>query len=183
MSRKISEDFKLHRYGVDVRLANESDSEFILSLRTNEKLSRFIHATSADIEKQRQWMRDYKKREERGEDYYFIYYRDGEPFGLNRIYDIKEHSATGGSWLCKPGTDVEYSIATVLIERDIIFDILNLETDCFDVRLQNKKVQKLHLMLGAEKIGETELDVLFSLSREAYRQNKGKLMTLLGIEE
>jgi hypothetical protein len=68
-SIKLPSDFSLERYGVSVRLANEDDSEFILSLRTNEKLSRFIHSTDNDLEKQREWMRNYKIREANGEDY------------------------------------------------------------------------------------------------------------------
>lgn len=180
---KLSEDFTLHRYGIDVRLANEDDSEFILSLRTDERLSRFIHSTDADVEKQRQWMRNYKEREIKGEDYYFIYSRKGKLFGVNRIYDVKSDSATGGSWVCKQGTEVEFSMASLLIMRDIMFEELNLEADNFDVRKGNKKVQRVHLMLGAKQVGETDLDNLYTLSREDYQKNKTSFMQLLNIEE
>ena len=73
MSKKLDSDFKFSRYGIDARLVQVDDAEFILGLRTNEKLSRYIHATSNDIEQQKSWMRSYKERESKGEDYYFIY--------------------------------------------------------------------------------------------------------------
>ena len=56
-------DFPMKRYGISVRLVEEDDAEFILKLRTNRKLSRYLHKTDADIEKQIQWIRNYKKRE------------------------------------------------------------------------------------------------------------------------
>lgn len=181
--KKLPENFVLHRYGLEVRLVNEDDSDFILSLRTNEKLSRFIHSTDTDVRKQYQWMKDYKEREDKGEDYYFLYSVVGIPFGVNRIYDIGEDSGTGGSWLCKHGTEVEHSIATILVMRDIMFGQLQLQYDKFDVRKGNKKVQKLHLMMGAQKIGETELDYLYTLSKEDYNVERKNIIQLLNIEE
>jgi hypothetical protein len=178
---KLSPDFTLERYGVQVRLANEGDAEFILSLRTNEKLSRFLHSTDNDVEKQRQWMRNYKLREAMGEDYYFIYYYQGQPFALNRIYDIKTDRATGGSWISKPGTDLEQSIASVMIERDILFDVLGLDFDAFDVRKGNKKVQKLHAMFGAVKVGESDLDYYYELPKEVYHVHRDEIIKMLNL--
>ena len=151
---KLTSDFQLIRYGVSVRLADEEDSAFILSLRTNEHLARFLHQTSPDLEEQRKWMAAYKLREQKGEDYYFIYSKEGIPFGVNRIYDIHDNIGTGGSWICQPGTDVEDSMASLLIMRDIMFENLHLAYDKFDVRKLNKKVQKVHLLLGAEREGD-----------------------------
>lgn len=181
MSRKLPEDFALHRYGIDVRLANESDSEFILSLRTNEKLSRFLHKTSNDLEKQRQWMKNYKEREERGEDYYFLYSKEGMPFGVNRIYDIKESTATGGSWICISGLMPDISVSTCIIGREILFDILQLEEERFDVRKGNKQVLKMHKMFGATIVGESDIDYFFSLKKKDFKINSAKLINLLGI--
>lgn len=179
---KLDNTFRLNRYGIAVRLADEKDSEFLLSLRTDEKLSRFLHATDNDLEKQRQWMCAYKKREMEGTDYYFIYSIANSPFGANRIYDIKDNVGTGGSWICKPQMDPEYSVATLLIMRDIMFEILGLEYDKFDVRKGNTHVRKLHLMMGAKKIGETELDDLFILSKEDYVENKKNIIEMLNLE-
>lgn len=181
MSKKLDSDFKFSRYGIDARLVQVDDAEFILGLRTNEKLSRHIHATSNDIEQQKSWMRSYKEREAKGEDYYFIYSFNGCDFAVNRIYDINTARGTGGSWLCQQGTEVEHSMATLLIMRDILFEVLDLDYDVFDVRKNNKIVQKTHLLLGAKKIGETELDYLYSLSKEDYQNKKQNIIQLLNL--
>ena len=66
----------MNKYGIDVRFVEESDAEFILSLRTDPKLSRYLHATDNDVEKQRQWIRKYKEREAHGKEYYFMYIKN-----------------------------------------------------------------------------------------------------------
>ena len=166
----LSENFELERYGVKVRLATEQDAFFILSLRTDERLSRFLHKTDNDLVKQLEWMKAYKEREHKGEDYYFIYTNDDD-------------CGTGGSWLCKPDTDVEASIATLLIMRDIMFDCIGLQNDLFDVRKGNSHVQKIHKMMGAKMIGETDLDYLFKLSKSDYQVSKEKILQLLNLKE
>lgn len=183
MVNKLPEDFTLHRYEIDVRLVNEDDAEFILSLRTNPQLTRFLHPTDNDLEKQKEWIRKYKKRESEGTDYYFIYSYKGGEFGLNRIYDIHEKSCTGGSWLCTPGTNTEHVVATALISRDIMFEILKLKEDNFDVRKGNHKVLKFHKMMGSVKTSETELDILFQSTPETYFPKRNKIIKLLNLEK
>ena len=66
---KLPSDFETDRYGLHVRLVREEDAEFIVKLRTDPKLGRYIHATDNNVEKQRKWIRDYKKRENDGIQY------------------------------------------------------------------------------------------------------------------
>ncbi len=179
--KTLSECFEHVAYGVHVRLVVEEDAPFILKLRTDEKLSRFLHSTDADIEKQVAWIRSYKERERQGLDYYFIYSVNGVPFGVNRIYDITEKQGTAGSWICRPGTDVEHSVASLLILRDILFETLELEFDVFDVRKGNKHVQRMHKMMGARQVGETELDYLYRLSKADYLLARKNVIELLNL--
>lgn len=179
---RLNPDFCLKKYGIYVRLVNEEDANFIVKLRTDPKLGRFIHSTDDDVEKQKQWIRDYKIRESRGLDYYFIYYYNDKPFGLNRICNILNLSATGASGICEKNLSMELPILSILINREIFFEILDIKEDLFDVRLKNLKVQKLHKMFGAKEIDRNELDVFFSLSKEDYLKNKNKIMKYLNIE-
>lgn len=180
--KKLPSDFELDKYGLHVRLVTEEDAAFILSLRNNPKLSRFIHETDNDVEKQKEWIRKYKIREMEGLDYYFIYFLDSVPIGVNRIYDIQESWATGGNWLCIPGLEPQQSIATSIINRDVIFEVLGLLEDRFDVRKGNKHVIKMHKMFGAEITGESEFDYYFTLKAEIYNQKKYEIMDLLEIK-
>ena len=87
MVNKLPLGFKMNKYGIDVRFVEESDAEFILSLRTDPKLSRYLHATDNDVEKQRQWIRKYKEREAHGKEYYFMYIKNENKLGVSRIYN------------------------------------------------------------------------------------------------
>ena len=90
---KLPEKFELDRYGLHVRLVREGDAEFIVRLRTDELLGRYIHATANDVEKQREWIKEYQKREASGKEYYFIFETSaGNPLGVYRLYEITEES-------------------------------------------------------------------------------------------
>lgn len=117
----LSPDFQIARYGLYVRLVKEEDAEFILSLRANPRLSRYIHQTENDVVKQRNYIREYKKREEKGNDYYFIFFLDSKPVGVARLYNIEEMTFTFGSWLFAEGLPYWVSIAGAIIAREIAF--------------------------------------------------------------
>lgn len=177
--KTLPSNFELDRYGLHVRLVREEDAEFILRLRTDEKLARYLHATDDNVEKQVEWIKQYKIREAAGEDYYFIYDKDGQNIGVNRIYDINydQEQVTAGSWICK--AEGMISIYTIIILRDIMFDIMGAKCDCFDVRKGNKKVQRLHEMCGAQKVSEDEQNYYYCLTSEDYEQNKEQILKLL----
>jgi RimJ/RimL family protein N-acetyltransferase len=180
---KLSSDFELDRYGLHVRLVREEDAEFIVRLRTNERNARFIHATDGNVEKQVEWIKQYKVREANGEDYYFIFYSQEHPVGLIRIYDIdyEAKKATAGSWVCEPDLPMQIPISILIICREILFDVLGMEKDCFDVRKGNKHVQRVHKMMGAEIVAEDELNYYFELPKEVFEEKKHEIINLLNI--
>ena len=162
--KKLPSDFTYHKYGIDVRLANVDDSEFILSLRTNPDLNAYIHVTDANIEKQRIWMKEYKDREKAGLDYYFVFSMAGIPFGLERVYNIDQDtdSYTGGSWICVPGVTPDQILRQALASLDIVNNYLCLNENHYDVRKGNKKVLHYHRhFIKAREEGETSEDILF----------------------
>lgn len=180
----LPSDFKYEKYGIAVRLVTEGDAEYILSLRTNAKLSKYIHTTDADINKQIQWIHNYKIREKEGVDYYFMYVHNGVNIGVSRIYDIDDSKSRGtsGSWICSEDAPMEYKVATLIIGREILFEVLNLKFDFFDVRKGNVKVQRLHKMFGAEVIDEDDLIYYFRLTKELFEKKKDSVLDLLNIQ-
>ena len=155
--KTLPSNFELERYGLYCRLVIEDDAEFIIKLRTDTKLTRFIHDTNPDIENQRLWIRKYKEREIKGEEYYFIYYVNGEPCGLNRLYDIKENGTfNGGSWVFKDSSYELASVAALCIHLEIAFDNLGLIENVMPdaVHENNKSVLKINKMFGASVYGE-----------------------------
>ena len=182
MIHPLPTDFSMERYGLKVRLATENDADFIMSLRTNTELSKFIHKTDNDIQKHLEWFRRYKQRESEARDYYFIYFKDDKPVGLNRIYNVYEYYGTIGSWLCLPTNEVEVSMATHMFLHDIIFEVLGLELTLFDVRKGNKHVWKLHKMTGAQKVGESDIDLYFVTSKTDYLSRRESLLEILNLK-
>lgn len=85
---------------VRLRLVEESDAEFILSLRLDERYNRFLSEVDPKLEAQRSWIRAYKTEEQEGREFYFIIERnDGVPCGTVRVYDFKDDSFCWGSWI------------------------------------------------------------------------------------
>jgi hypothetical protein len=178
----LDKNFEIEKYGLNVRFVNENDSEYIIGLRTDPKLGKYLNPTHNDIENQKKWIREYKKREELGEDYYFIYSHNGENVGVNRIYKIKDKTASSGSWICSPDLPFELPFLTLVILREIFFELLKLEVDFMDTRKENKKVIRMHLMLGSHITDESEVDVFHCLTNEDFKKNKLKFLDYIGIK-
>jgi hypothetical protein len=179
MKQLLDKNFTLERYGLYVRFVEESDAEFIVKLRTDPQLSQFLHITNNSVEKQKEWITEYKNREIAGIDYYFYYSHNGMPIGVNRVYDIRTNRGTCGSWICQKGLSAELPIITLVVLREIMFEQLDLEYDYFDVRKQNKKVIKTHLLFGAEQIDEDDLNYYYVLSREKFFNTKNTILQML----
>lgn len=182
MMQRLSPDFSMSKYGLNVRLVSEADSEFILSLRTDKNLAKFIHQTENNLQKQLEWFKNYRVREAEGRDYYFIYFKDNKPVGLNRIYNVFEYYGTIGSWLCSPNNEIEVSLATHFLLHDIIFEEIGLDFTVFDVRKGNKHVWKLHKQTGAQQIGESEIDYYFVTTKTEYLKRRDNLLEILNLK-
>lgn len=180
---KLPADFSLRKYGLFVRLVSIDDSEFILSLRTSKR-GQILNPTDDDLEQQIHWMKEYKHREEKGLDYYFIHYYNDEPIGVNRIYNInhEENSCTTGSWVIKEGVEFDISMRTMLILREIVFETLGLDISYGDTRKTNKHMQRLYKMLDIEQIGETEEEYLYKSVRSKYEMGNEKIKKLIGLK-
>jgi hypothetical protein len=180
---KLDRNFTLNRYRLQVRLVNDEDAEFIVKLRSDSKLAKYLSVTQNDVEIQKQWIREYKIREEQGLDYYFIYFYEGKRIGLNRIYNINGKTATSGSWICAPDLLIELPISTLIIMREIFFEILLLDIDYMDTRKNNKKVIKMHNLQGAHKIFENEIDVFHYITTNDFKTSKPKFLQYFNLTE
>lgn len=187
MRRFLPANYHGARYGLTYRLVNEGDAEFIYKLRSNPLLSKFIHDVYGGVEQQVEWIRKYKEREVKGEEYYFIFFKEGKPVGLNRLYSFHDTTYTGGSWVMEPNSPMEDVLAVPLIIREIAFDELGMSfEDNYDAtHVDNKKVIKFNKMFGC-KIYKHFMDVkgeyvAMSLTKEDFEANKPKLLKMLNL--
>jgi len=151
-----------------LRTAEEADAEFILKLRLNPKLNKFLNETDPSVEKQKAWI-SAKQRDPN--DYHMIIQGlDGAALGVIAVYDIdyKEKTFEWGRWIIAENAPYYAAIESALLVYHLAFDILNLELALFGVQLQNAKVISFHKQCGAKITKEDEKGAYFSFSKKDF---------------
>lgn len=174
MLKILPSNYSINRYGLNVRFVNESDAEFIVNLRTDEQLGRFINSTSPNIQDQIKWTRLYKEREKNGLDYYFIFEdsSNGEKLGVDRIYDITSVSFTTGSWLFKRDSPLGAAIIADIITREIAYELFPTHKHLFDIKKSNVTVNRYAQSFHSEIIYESEDTNYYANTRENFEKYK-----------
>lgn len=157
--KRLDDNFSLEKYGLKVRLVNENDADFIISLRSNANRTKYMITLNDEIESQKKWIQEYKKREKNGLDYYFIYSNaQGKPIGLNRLshidYDAKSGKAS--SWIAIEGLKYE-PLKMLLLGNEIVFNLIGIETTWGEVHKMNKGAIKIFELFGY-KFNHTETE-------------------------
>ena len=180
MNNILPPDFLMERYGLYVRFVNADDAEFIVRLRTDEKLGRFIHATDDDTDKQKEWIRAYKARESKGTDYYFMFEKPvGVRLGVCRIYDIHDHDFTIGSWVFSPDAPMGAAILGDIITREIAFELFPDSTLLFDVKRENLNVNRYQAFYKPELISEDDDTYYYRCFRSNFEKYKQRFLRML----
>tara|TARA_Y100000815_G_C13302693_1_gene485204 strand:+ start:936 stop:1457 length:522 start_codon:yes stop_codon:yes gene_type:complete len=161
---------------VRIRYVEESDAEFILKLRLDERYNQFLSSVNPDVKTQRDWIRRYKVDEADNKQFYFIIERhDGVPCGTVRVYDLQDDSFCWGSWILNEDKTRYSAIESAFLVYEFGFDVLGFTQSHFDVRKGNEKVISFHEKMGALKTHESDVDYFFKISKEAVLSAKEKL--------
>ena len=150
----MNHSFFLRNSERTLRPVTIEDAEFIVWLRNQPHVKGCVNDTSIDVEKQRQWIRDYLQRD--NEYYWIIETPDGEPFGTTSLYhyDAEKNQIESGRWVELKGEKYTYNLFTSTIQiNDFAFGTLNVDSIVFDVVATNKRVIRWHKMYGAEVTG------------------------------
>lgn len=168
--KKLPENFSLEKYGLKVRLINENDADFILSLRANPNRTKHMITLDCNLERQRKWIQEYKEREKEGLDYYFIYTNaKGIPIGVNRASSIDHSTKTSksSSWITVEGLKSE-PLKMLIIGNEIIFNLIGVESSWGEVQKNNDRAIKIFKLFGYKfDTSDTEF-CDFSLSKEDF---------------
>lgn len=183
---KNTHDFKpIEGKYVNLREAEIEDSEFILSLRTDPKKSRFINKTDSDLQKQIEYMKRYKTFSD--EWYFIIENKKNESIGTQRIYPYpkiadcwinSENPSNGiygpGSWLLKDGISPMESIESDYLVKKFFFKTLCLPIHPMMIHESNKTVLSFHQRWGAKIFGYDVASKhhLLNLTKEDFERNK-----------
>jgi len=170
-------------YTIHFKLAEVSDSAFILSLRTDERYNKYLSPVDADLKKQEEWLKSYKIKERKGQEYYFIIERnlDSLPIGTVRLYDFigNKVSFCWGSWILNENKTRYAALETSLLIYDYAFDVLKFKRCHMDIRKENIDVINYHKKFGVEIVGETELDLIGYYYPEEYHKVRGDIVKKL----
>ena len=171
----------VNSHGCYFRLVELEDAEFILSLRNHEKLSRYINPTSAEIEEQFKWLKEYKVREKKGEDFYILCLKADQKtkLGVVRIYNINSDDFEIGSWVFRPGAGPNVAILGDLFTFSLAYEKLHLKTCNISVRKKNKPVLWYTKSFNPTLIREDELNYFFKLYYDNYKVRRDELMKIL----
>lgn len=131
-----------------LRPVTVEDAPFIVALRTDSVLNRFVHEISPRIEDQVAWMERYFNR---ADDYYFIVEdaRSSEPQGTIGLYnlDLEENWGEWGRWILKRGSIAALESAWLI--HEFAFSRLSLAELCSRTLADNHPVVSFHESFGA----------------------------------
>ncbi|MDR8015711.1 GNAT family N-acetyltransferase [Ectopseudomonas guguanensis] len=166
----------LESKSIRLRFVEDSDAEFILSLRLDDRYNKFLSSVSPDVEAQKKWIRKYKDDEKNGIQYYFIIERlDGMPCGTVRVYDIRNDSFCWGSWILNEKKTRYAALESAFLIYEFGFKQLGFKKSHFDVMKGNKGVIKFHTRIGAVKTSEDEINDYFEITEESVEKAKENL--------
>jgi RimJ/RimL family protein N-acetyltransferase len=128
------------------------DAAFILELRCDPLLNRFIGDTANDVQLQKDWLKGYLQR---GDDYYFCMEleKTGQRVGAVAIYNIQEDKSTAewGRWIIAAG--VLAAPASAYLIYTVAFEDLKLPQVYCRTVADNTRVVSFHDSMGAERYG------------------------------
>ena len=168
----LPSNFELDRYGLHVRFVREYDAEFIVKLRTDPQKGRYLHATKADVSAQESWIKEYRKRETEGKEFYFIFSKEGENVGVVRLYNIEDSKFTSGSWLASSNA-IGAGVLCDIISREIAFKLYPDSLNFFCISKENTNVMRYALSYHPIQYDEDEKNLYFYTDRlhfEKYKQ-------------
>ena len=166
-----------------IRLVEIEDTSFIIKLRSNPKLNKHLNKTSPSVENQINWIKEYKKREDKKEEFYFIVLENGIKRGLYRLYNVNKYSFTIGSWLFDNCIYKQLPIISDLLISEYGFKILGLPIMLFDIRKQNRKVINYHSLKEPLCYNENDENLYYLIKSEDWTNSKKNIMSFFGIEQ
>ena len=162
------------------RLVTIDDSDFIFNLRLSK--GKFINNEGYTKVLNKAWISEYLKKEEKGEEYYFIIEGNNKDIGVVRIYQLNFEQKTfaWGSWILIDDCSPFSAITSAIMVYAFAFEFLDMEKSLFEVRNNNLKVKSFHTKTGAKLIKKDELDSYFCFDKNDYKILKTKYKKYTG---
>lgn len=165
---------------INMRIAQLDDAEFLVKLRNHPERSRFLHEVPDDVNLQKSWLRNYKIREEAGEDYYFIIEgKDKTPYGAIRLHDMVGNKFTWGSWILLPNAPKKAAIDTLVNLYEYAFK-KGFKESHFFVRKDNLHAIAFYDRFGALRDSKDNKHLYYILNIDHYKSIRNRYLEFLG---
>jgi RimJ/RimL family protein N-acetyltransferase len=164
---------------IRLRTATEDDAQFILDLRLNPKLNKYLTKTDPSVEKQKEWLRAKLYQEN---DYHMIIESlKGEPLGVVAVYNINPLGKTfeWGRWIVKPEAPKFTGLESALLCYELAFDHLGLQKAIFGVMHENERVISFHRRFGATIVREDPDGPWFEFTKEDFEKVREKYLRFI----
>ena len=161
----VRHEITLRGAAFGLRPVERGDAEFIVSVRSDPRLGRFINPISPHVSDQERWLDRYYAIPD---DYYFIVERcaTGRPEGTVGLYHVDREQRRGewGRWVLCPGS-LAAAESALLIYR-VAFDVLRLEVVYCRTITANQRVVSFHTSCGL--ITHTHLTKFLTVGAVVY---------------
>lgn len=158
------------------RDAELKDADFILSLRADDRKSKYLNPVQIDISSQLNYLKNYASARDQA---YFIIEHSAKPVGTVRLYDARDSSFCWGSWILSDDAPKHAAIESTLMVYAYAIDVLGFRSAHFDVRKGNDRVLSYHERFGAHRVGETSEDYLFEIDNKAVHTARKRYIKFL----
>ncbi|MEE0139924.1 GNAT family N-acetyltransferase [Fusobacterium ulcerans] len=154
---------------INLITVQKKDSEFILKLRNDKKLNKYISYVSNSIEVQEKWIEGYLGREEKTLEYYFLVQnKDDTLCGTVRIYNIDYEKKKGewGSFILNENRPKGAYKEVVELSLNFALKKLGLTTLNLEFNKENEKAIYIYEKCGFKKIGQDKFNHFYSINRK-----------------
>jgi RimJ/RimL family protein N-acetyltransferase len=151
---------------INLRLIQIEDAEFILSLRMNLQLSKYLSRVEDNIALQREWIKNSLKKS--NERYFIIENKEKEKSGTVRIYNVENGEFSWGSWIVKPEHRKYSTFESAYLSYKYAFTDLGLNLAKLDARNGNLVAINFYKRFGAKIINTDEIDTFFYYTKEDF---------------
>jgi RimJ/RimL family protein N-acetyltransferase len=155
LRKKVQHSITLTCIRYRLRPVTLEDASFIVALRTDPLLNRFLHEISARVEDQVAWLERYFLRPN---DYYFIVEDtdSGKAHGAIGVYDVAEN-ATGAQWgRWVLSRDSMAALESAWLIYEVGFSRLRLASLSCRTLIDNPRVLSFHDSFGASRVALLE---------------------------
>ena len=168
--REYKEEVQIGKF-MNLRIAREDDADFILSLRLNPLLNKYISKTDPSVEKQKDWLRDTYNKEN---DFMFIIEgKNSNKCGTIALYDIdyKTKRAEWGRLILEQDTLFSIPIEATIQLLNFAFNKLKLVELYGGANNENRSVVEYHKKY-ASVTAEDEKFTWFSFNEKSLMKLK-----------